>query len=324
MNRRRGLLRSAKICALTLLVLAPLAAQRAPARHVDRARLMRDLTMLASPAFEGRRTGTPGALKARQWIVEQFRAAGLTPGGTMEYLQPFTFSTTDRRAALPGGRAFRTDYSAANVIGRLAGREPRARTLVVTAHYDHLGLRDGIVYPGADDNASGVVVLLAAAHHFKTNPPRHPIMFAALDGEEQGQRGARALLDSRLIERRGVAINVNLDMVARNDRREIYAAGTSFAPWLLPILRDVQTRAALTLLFGHDRPSPPAGLEDWTHSSDHGPFHDAGIAWVYFGVEDHPDYHQPTDTAGRVDAGVFGDAADAIIEALRAIDSAVD
>ena len=302
----------------------PLAAQRAPARYVDRAQLMRDLTALASPAFEGRRTGTPGALKARQWIVEQFRAVGLTPGGTMEYLQPFTFSTTDRRAALPGGRAFRTDYSAANVIGRLAGREPRARMVVVTAHSDHLGVRDGVVYPGADDNASGVVVLLAAARYFTANAPRHPIMFAALDGEEEGQRGARALLDSALVDRRGVAMNVNLDMVSRSARQELYAAGTSFAPWLLPILQDVQTRAAVTILFGHDRPAPPAKLEDWTHSSDHGPFHDAGIAWVYFGVEDHPDYHQPTDTSGRVDAAFFGDAADTIIEALRAIDGAID
>lgn len=309
---------------MALLVQLPLAAQPAPARHVDRAQLMRDLAVLASPAFEGRRTGTPGSLKARQWIVEQFRTAGLTPGGTMEYLQPFTFSTTDRRAALPGGRAFRTDYSAANVITRLAGREPRARIVVVTAHYDHLGVRDGVVYPGADDNASGVVVLLAAARYFTANAPRHPIMFAALDGEEQGQRGARALLDSRLLERRGVAMNVNLDMVSRSERREMYAAGTSFAPWLLPILQDVQTRGAVTILFGHDRPSPPAALEDWTHSSDHGPFHDAGIAWVYFGVEDHPDYHQPTDTAGRVDAGFYGDAADMIIEAIRAIDTRVD
>jgi Zn-dependent M28 family amino/carboxypeptidase len=308
--------------AVALLLQLPLGAQTAPVRHVDRARLMRELAVLASPEFEGRRTGTPGALKARQWIVEQFRVAGLMPAGASEYLQPFTFSTTDRRALLPGGQPFRTEHSAANVIGRLAGREPRARTLVVTAHYDHLGIRNGTLYPGADDNASGVVALLAAARSFKENPPRHPMLFAALDGEEQGQHGARALIDSSLIDRRAVAMNINLDMVSRSDRREIYAAGTSFAPWLVPMLEDVQTRTAVKILFGHDRPG--GGLEDWTHSSDHGPFHDARMAWVYFGVEDHPDYHQPTDTSGRVDAGFFGDAADMIIEALRAIDARVD
>jgi Zn-dependent M28 family amino/carboxypeptidase len=285
----------------------PLAAQ-SPARHVDREQLMRELTTLASPAFEGRRTGTPGALKARQWIIEQFRASGLTPAGTQEYLQPFKARNAD----------------AANVIGRLAGREPRARALVITAHYDHLGVRNGTVYPGADDNASGVATMLAAARHFRTNPPRHPMLFAAIDSEEDGLRGARALVDSRLIDRPGTAMNVNLDMVSKNDRRELYAAGTSFAPWLRPILEDVQSRAAVKILFGHDRPSPPAAAEDWTHQSDHGPFHDAGIAWVYFGVEDHPDYHRPTDTSGRVDAAFFGDVADTIVEAIRAIDEAVD
>jgi Zn-dependent M28 family amino/carboxypeptidase len=196
--------------------------------------------------------------------------------------------------------------------------------LVITAHYDHLGIRDGVLYPGADDNASGVAAALAAARHFKANPSRHPLLLAALDGEEHGQRGARALLDSTLVDHRGIAMTINLDMVSRSARREIYAAGTSFAPWLQPILQDVQSRAAVTIRFGHDRPSPPAALEDWTHSSDHGPFHDAGIAWVYFGVEDHADYHKPTDTSGRVDAGFYGDAADMIIEAIRAIDTRVD
>ena len=313
-----------RVCWLVLVLQLPLSAQTTPARHVDRAQLMRDLTILASPDFEGRRTGTPGSLKARDWIVQQFRTAGLTPAGTKDYLHPFTFNASDRSALLPGGRPFRTVYTAANVLGRLEGREPAARMLVITAHYDHLGIRDGVLYPGADDNASGVAAALAAARHFKANPPRHPLLLAVLDGEEQGQRGARALLDSTLVDRRGIAMAINLDMVSRSARREIYAAGTSFAPWLLPILQDVQSRAAVTIRFGHDRPSPPAPLEDWTHSSDHGPFHDAGIAWVYFGVEDHADYHKPTDTSSRVDAAFYGDAADMIIEAIRAIDTRVD
>lgn len=312
------------LLSVVLLLQLPLGAQGAPSRYVNRAELMQDLTTLASAPFEGRRTGTPGALKARQWIVDRFRAAGLSPAGASGYLQTFTFSTTDRGGLMPGGRPFRTEYSAANVVGRLAGREPRARLLVITAHYDHVGIRNGVVYPGADDNASGVAALLAAARYFSRNHPRHPMMFAALDAEELGQRGASALVSSPLVDRRAVAMNINLDMVSRSERREIYAAGTSFAPWLLPILEDVQSRSTVKILFGHDRRRDPRGLEDWTHSSDHGRFHDAGVAWVYFGVEGHPDYHEPTDTADRVDAGFFGDAADMIIEAIRTIDGRVD
>lgn len=315
--------------AAALLIQAPLRAQAtagatgdAAARHVDRAQLMRDVEALAAPAFEGRRTGTAGALKARQWLVEQFRAIDLSAGGTQEYLQPFTFSTRDTRAVLPGGRPFRTDYAAANVIGRIPGREMRARILVVTAHYDHLGIRDGVLYPGADDNASGVAVLLAAARHFARNQPRHPMVFAALDAEELGLHGARALIDPPLLllPRSGIAMSINLDMVSRNERNEIYAAGTSYAPWLKPLLEEVQARASVHILFGHDRPLDRSGLEDWTRSSDHGPFHDAGIPFVYFGVEDHPDYHKATDTAGRIDVRFFGDVADMVIEAMRTFD----
>ena len=292
--------------------------------HVDRARLIRDVTTLASPAFEGRRTGTRGALDARRWLVDAFREAGLTPGGTDGFLQPFPLLRRDSdpsSASAPSAEA----GSAANVIGLVAGREPRRKRLVITAHYDHLGIRDGVLYPGADDNASGVAVLLAAARHFIRNPPRHPVMFAALDAEEIGLRGARALIDSPLLPRSGIAMAINLDMVSRSAANEIFAAGTYHTPWLTPLLEDVQRRSSVRIRFGHDRPASLAsGLDDWTHLSDHGPFHDAGIPFVYFGVEDHGDNHKPSDTAERIDPRFFGDAAEMIVDAVRTFDAFVD
>ncbi|MGH7339396.1 MAG: M28 family peptidase, partial [Candidatus Rokuibacteriota bacterium] len=110
----------------------------------------------------------------------------------------------------------------------------------------------------------------------------------------------------------------------RSATNEMYAAGTAYSPWLRPILLDVQSRAAVRIRFGHDRPKDAGGLDDWTRLSDHGAFHDAGIPFVYFGVEDHPDYHKPTDTADRIDPRFFGDAADMIVDALRALDDAID
>ena len=300
------------------------AAAGSAVRHVDRAQLMRDVDTLAAPEFEGRRTGTPGALKARQWLVDQFETIGLVSAGTEGYLQPFTFRDRESTGTTRSGRPTGRDYSAANVIGRVAGLESSTRSLVVTAHYDHLGIRGGVLYPGADDNASGVAVLLAAARYFVRNAPQHTVVFAALDAEELGLRGARALLDSTLVSPAAVALHVNLDMIGRSDRDEIYAAGTSHTPWLRPLLQDVQTRASVRILFGHDRPLDSTGLEDWTHASDHGPFHDAGIPFVYFGVEDHPDYHAATDTPGRIDPRFFGDAADMIVDAILTSDLHVD
>jgi Zn-dependent M28 family amino/carboxypeptidase len=313
----------------TLCVQAFLWAQ-APApetviHRVDRARLIRDVTTLTSPAFEGRSTGTPGALKVRRWLMDEFREAGLTPGGTDGFLQPFTLTSRDSDAAPASGSSAQVGGAAANVIGLIPGRERQRKLLVITAHHDHLGIRDGVLYPGADDNASGVAVLLAAARHFVRNPPRHPMMFAALDAEEIGLRGARALIDSPVLPRNGIALAINLDMVSRSAANEIFAAGTYHTPWLTPLLEDVQRRSVVRIRLGHDRPTSLAsGLEDWTQLSDHGPFHEAGVPFVYFGVEDHGDHHKPSDTADRIDPRFFGDTADMIVDAVRTFDTLVD
>ena len=298
------------------------AIRASPARHVDRTQLMRDVGTLASPAFEGRRTGSPGGLKARDWIRQQFSSIGLAPAGGQGFEQSFSFAARDVRERPRGSRGLgRGEYKGANVIGRLAGSDPQKKILVITAHYDHLGVVDGVLYPGADDNGSGVAALLAIARHFKMAPPRHTLVFAALDGEEQGLHGARTLVRSGLLASGRVALNVNLDMLARSDRGEIYAAGSFHSPWQVPILQDVQTRSSVRILFGHDRPERAAnGVDDWTHSSDHGAFHDAGIPFVYFGVEDHPDYHEPGDTTTKIDPRFFGDVTDMVIEAIRAFD----
>jgi hypothetical protein len=294
----------------------------AAARHVDRVQLMRDVTALALPSLEGRRAGTAGGARARAWIAQQFASIPLKPVIGAEFVQPFSLTTRDVGAILPGGRPYRTDFPAANVVGRIDGLDPGASAILITAHYDHLGVQNGRVYPGADDNASGVAALLAAARYFATSRPRHSMLFAALDAEEPGQHGARALLRSGLVSRASTALNVNLDMVSRNDANEIYAAGPYYSPWQTPILQDVQRRASVKILFGHDRPPRlGGGREDWTHSSDHGVFHDAGVPFVYFGVEDHPDYHQPTDTADLIDPRFFGDVVDMAIEAIRAFDA---
>jgi hypothetical protein len=308
--------------ALTRTAQAPATAPRsAPVRHVDRAELLRDVQMLASPAFEGRQTGTPGGIRARHWIAERFGDSGVAPIGAGGYVQPFTVTSHDLGALLPGGRPFRTTYAAGNIVGRVGGRGGRGRVIVVTAHYDHLGIQSGTLYPGADDNASGVAVLLAAARHFVANDPHHSMIFAALDAEEMGLRGAKALLASGQLPPALIALNVNLDMVSRSDTNEIFAAGVYHSPRLRPLLEDVQRRAAVTIRFGHDKPLGLAdNLEDWTNLSDHGAFHRAGVPFIYFGVEDHPDHHTPTDTPQRIDRRFFGDAADMIVEALRTFD----
>lgn len=294
------------------------------ADRVDRDRLLATVTELASSAYAGRRTGTEGGRAARAFVTARFRALGLAaPSGGFE--QPFKFVHHSLKGLLLPGRPYTTRYDdAANVLGTLAGRRAGARTIVVSAHYDHLGERGGRLHPGADDNASGVAVLLALAEQFVRQPPAHPLLFAAFDAEELGLRGARAFVAAPPLPLERIAVAVNLDMVSRNDRHELFASGPHRYPSLLPIVARAQRRSAVKILLGHDRPLwRAAGVEDWTQSSDHGAFHDVGVPFLYLGVEDHADYHRPTDTVDKIDPLFFDAVAETVVELLLELDSAL-
>jgi Zn-dependent M28 family amino/carboxypeptidase len=281
----------------------------AAADSISHERLMSTVNALASPAMEGRQTGTPGGEKARAWLLAAFKDTGLSPTAP-DYSLPFRFRPN---TGMP--------VDGLNVAATCPGIDANLPVIVISAHYDHLGIRNGLVHPGADDNASGVAVLLELAHRCRRVPFRHTILFVAFDAEEQGLHGARAFVASPPAPRDRLALNVNLDMVARGDRGELYAAGTYHYPRLASVLRPVAEQSAIKLLFGHDRPG--TGTDDWTHLSDHGPFHDARIPFVYFGVEDHPDYHKPTDTPDKIDPLFFRRAAETILDAVIALDREV-
>ena len=289
------------------------AAQPRPVNlRVDSERLMNAVATLADPKLEGRAAGSPGGLAARAWVLERFKAAGLHPiSGS--YVFPFTFT----RMTMNG----RVNGEGANVLGMCVGTDPKLPFFVVSAHYDHLGVRNGEIYPGADDDASGVAVILELAHFCQKTPFRRSIVFAAFDAEEAGLQGARVFLDQGPVPKERIGLDLNLDMVSRSDKREIFIAGTYHTPDLKPPLEEVAKRAPITVLFGHDKPKALAGgVDDWTNQSDHGPFHAAKIPFVYFGVEDHADYHKPTDTADKINRGFFVDVAETILDALIALD----
>ena len=273
---------------------------------IDSARLLQHVRVLSADSMVGRGTNTDGAVKARRYLVPLFREAGLQMFGS-SYQHPFTY----------GSQA--DPVIGVNVVGWIPGTALPSRAIVIGAHYDHLGSRNGRIYNGADDNASGTAALLEIARHFSRNPPRHTLIFAAFDAEEVGLRGARAFVATPPVPRDSIALIVNMDMVGRNAAGELYAAGAYHTPALEPILQRVVAKAPVTLKLGHDRPGLPPGA-DWTQSSDHGPFHGAGIPFVYFGVEDHPDYHQPSDDFERIEPAFFVRATATILSAVIALD----
>ncbi|MEO5628377.1 MAG: M20/M25/M40 family metallo-hydrolase [Thermomonas sp.] len=292
---------------------------------VDRAQLLGDVRTLSSPAFGGRKTGTNGNRKARDFVRARFKAIQLRAFGA-DYAQPFSFTHRSIKGLLLPGKPYKTAYpSATNLIGYFPGTVRPDRYIVISAHYDHLGMKSGKLYPGADDNASGVAAMLAIAAWFRSNPPLHSVVFVAFDGEEEGLRGAKAFMAAPPFPRSQLALNLNLDMVSRSDANEIFVAGIRYSPALMPLLAQVALNSMVNIRVGHDRPQWMTGLiEDWTHASDQGPFHDAGVPFLYVGVEDHPDYHAPGDTFEHVDQVFFGNVADMLVNLAAQLDQHLD
>jgi hypothetical protein len=280
----------------------------------DSAQIMDDLFFLASDELEGRAMGSPGGAQARDRIVEGFQAAGVGPPQDTDRVQRFEARRWSRAGS--GDVAI---LEGANVLGWVPGTGPDGALMVITAHYDHVGVRSGQIYNGADDNASGTAALLSIARYLAGAPLRQDVLLVALDGEERGLLGAEALLSADWLEVDRIGLNVNLDMVSRSDS-VLFAAGAYHSPAIGPILEDVARDSPVVLRLGHDAPGVP-GVDDWTRQSDHGAFHTRGIPFVYFGVEDHPDYHRPSDDADRVDPGFYMNSIRTILRAVRALDA---
>lgn len=274
---------------------------------LDRDFMLDDLRKLSHDAAEGRQTGTKGAEATRAYIAKSFNVTRLKKYDK-GFMHEFTFKNKAGESV-----------NGMNVIGYVKGQIDSA--FIITAHYDHLGIRDGVVYNGADDNASGVAALLSIMDFLKRNKPRHTMIFAALDAEEMGLQGAKALLEDGRVPSENIVLNINMDMISRNNKNELHIAGTSQNPQLKPFIDKVQTDV-IRFKFGHD--TKDLGKDDWTFASDHGPFHQKGIPFLYFGVEDHEDYHKPTDTYENVSKPFYGKVSNLILEVILELDKGLN
>lgn len=270
-----------------------------------------DVRVLSADNMEGRGVGTPGGAKARAYIVKRFGEIGLRPQGSA-FERPFIFKPR-----------FGREVSGVNLVARIEGTSSSDKVLVVSAHYDHLGVRKGQVYNGADDNASGIAGLLAVAETFRARPPRHTVLIVAFDGEESGLRGAKAFVADPPVPLASIGLTVNFDMISKNAKGELYVSGAGPQPYLKPVLEGVAKAAPVKLRLGHD--TDAQGKENnWTAQSDQGAFAEKGVPWVYFGVEDHPEYHQPTDDFATVPQDFFKRSVATVVTATRALDDDLD
>ncbi|HFB54859.1 MAG TPA: M28 family peptidase, partial [Hellea balneolensis] len=117
-------------------------------------------------------------------------------------------------------------------------------------------------------------------------------------------------------------LNLNLDMIAQSQKNELYMSGSYHTPALKSYIEQAAQGTDINLLFGHDRPED--GNDDWTSQSDHAAFHNVGVPFVYFGVEDHPYYHKPTDTFETLPLDFYKKSLNTVVNAAHILDDHLD
>ena len=146
------------------------------------------------------------------------------------------------------------------------------------------------------------------------------LIFALFDAEEMGLQGAKAFVANPPVALDKIKLNINMDMISHNDKGELYAVGTFKYPQLKKYL--ITTNPNVKLMLGHD--DPKLGHDDWTNQSDQGAFNAKNIPFIYFGVEDHPDYHKATDEFKNINKEFYVNAVSVIQEVILNIDKKRD
>lgn len=255
-------------------------------------RLKRDVYTLASPEFEGRGT-VEGKRKAREHLVGAFRELRLRPLFPDEsYLQE-----------IPGPKQLggQETVMGINVGAVLPGSDPQLQDeyVILSAHFDHLGIRGGKTYHGADDNASSVAMMLEVARLLAAQPlaPRRSVVFLSCDLEESLLWGSRWFVAHPPWPLERVKLFVTSELIGRTlgdlPLPAVFVMGGEHAPGLRPLV---------------DAVTPPGNLQV-SHlgvdlvgvRSDYGPFKGEKVPFLFFSGGEHRDYHQPTDTADRID-----------------------
>lgn len=259
---------------------------------LDKSKMKEDVHFLADDKLEGRQTGTKGEREAAKYIAERYKQLDLLAKGTDGYLQPFSFKPkTNPHEKVQFSENTDGTITGSNVIGYIDNTADN--TVVIGAHFDHLGYggdgslhRDSIkaIHNGADDNASGVAILLDLARKLRGNNTNNNYLFIAFSGEEMGLLGSNYFVKNPTIDTKKVSYMINMDMVGKlkkDSTLAVYGTGTS------PMFKQV--------LKAHNTDFKLIQKESGIGPSDHTSFYLADIPVLHFFTGQHEDYHKPSD-----------------------------
>lgn len=279
-----------------------------------------DVSVLANDSLNGRKTGSTDEKKAAEYIAKRFEDLGLQAKGTDGYFQKFTFKASKnphQEAEFTSEKNDSTE-TGENVIGYIDNKAEN--TVVIGAHYDHLGMggegslyREGeAIHNGADDNASGVAMMLHLADSLqkKGSPKNNNYLFIAFSGEEEGLLGSNYFVKNPTINTKKVTYMLNMDMVGRLNSENtlaVYGVGTS------PILKQTVNANAGTLNIAEN--------ESGVGPSDHTSFYLADIPVLHFFTGQHEDYHKPSDDTEKVNFAGMEIVSNYIFSIIKDLDS---
>lgn len=263
------------------------------------------LFVYASDAFEGRNTGEPGQKKAVAYLKDFYKGKGIvSPIGGDDYFQevPATFlNENNNRAVLKDSE---------NVVAFIKGTEKPEEIIVISAHLDHEGIKNGEIYNGADDDGSGTVAILEIAEAFQMaakagKGPKRSILFLHVTGEEKGLLGSKYYTENPLFPLANTVCNLNIDMVGRIDDRHkaapnyVYLIGSDkLSTELHTLSEEVNNKYTnIALDYKYNDENDP---NRFYYRSDHYNFAKHNIPIIFYFNGTHEDYHKPSDTPDKI------------------------
>lgn len=267
--------------------------------------LKTNLTIIASDEMEGRDTGSEGQKKAGRYIIDFYKKNGIGfPKGAKDYYQPIpaAYLNARRNENLPDSE---------NIWAFIEGSEKPEEIVVISAHYDHVGVIKGQVYNGADDDGSGTVGIMEIAAAFQKaknegHGPKRSILILHVTGEEHGLHGSRYYSENPLFPLANTIADVNIDMIGRRDEfhqdsnNYVYLIGSDYLSTdLYKVCEEVNKKNnLLTIDYKYNDKKDP---NRFYYRSDHYNFAKNGIPSVFLFNGVHDDYHQASDEVSKIE-----------------------
>ena len=288
------------------------------ANSINNTDLYKHIEVLSSDSLEGRETGKPGQKMAAEYIANQFKKIGIPPYKRKTYYQKFKVKSERHICKCDDcdltffKRIFKANQTirGENVLGYIEGSDLKDELLIITAHYDHLGKHDSLIFNGADDDASGVSAALEIAEAFmlakkEGNGPRRSILIMPVSGEEKGLLGSRYYTDNPIYPLESTVANLNIDMIGRLDDwhdngNYVYLIGSDRLSYDLHDLNEKINNEYIGIDLDYrfnDKDDP----NRYYYRSDHYNFAKNNIPVIFYFNGVHEDYHKPSDTIEKLD-----------------------